>query len=197
MGCVQATEHTETQRATNHRDALRNIFLSAITLASMALKDALLAEYDHEMGTTRKLLERVPGDKLSWKPHQKSMTLGGLATHLGNIPNWAGSILNETSFDLTAAPQDVSERASRQDILDAFDAATARTRAWMDKSDAEYMGRWSLRRGEHEMFSMPRIAAFRSFVLNHLIHHRGQLSVYLRLNDIPVPSIYGPSADEG
>ena len=210
-GCLHATEDAETQRNTNHRNAQSNRSLGASvalwliclrvsaanTLATMALKEALLADYDHEVGTTRKLLERVPDDDLSWRPHEKSMTLGGLATHLGNIPNWAGSILNEASFDLAAAPPNLSERASRQDILDAFDAATRQTRGWMDKSDAEYMGRWSLRRGGHEMFSMPRIAAFRSFVLHHMIHHRGQLSVYLRLNDIPVPSIYGPSADEG
>ena len=161
------------------------------------MKDALLAEYDHEMATTRKLLERLPDERLSWKPHAKSMSLGGLATHLGNIPHWAGTILNEPSFDLAAAPPNLEEKTSRADILKAFDEATARTRAWMDRTDAEYQGPWALKRGEQEMFSMPRIAAFRSFVLSHIIHHRGQLSVYLRLNDIPVPAIYGPSADEG
>lgn len=188
---LHAAENDETQRRTNHRRAESN------TLARMALKDGLLAEYDHEVGTTRRLLDRLPDDKLGWKPHAKSMTLGGLATHLGNIPNWGGSILNESSFDLAGAPPDLTARASRQDILDAFDAAARQTRASIDKSDAELMGRWSLKRGDHEMFSMPRIAAFRTFVINHLIHHRGQLSVYLRLNDVPVPSIYGPSADEG
>ena len=163
----------------------------------MAIKDGLLGEYDHEMGTTRKLLERVPDAQLAWKPHEKSMTLGGLATHLANIPRWGGAILNEPSFDLAGAPPNLEARPSVAEILEHFDATTKQTRQWMDRSDAEYLARWSLTRGGQEMFSMPRITAFRSFVLSHSIHHRGQLSVYLRLNDIPVPAIYGPSADEG
>jgi uncharacterized damage-inducible protein DinB len=167
------------------------------TLNDMAIKDTLLAEYDHEMGTTRKLLDRLPDDKLAWRPHEKSMALGQLAGHLGNIQEWAGAILNESSFDVATVPPTPDTKTSRADVLDAFDSATRQARAWMDKSDAEYTAMWTLRRGDQEMFSMPRIAVFRSFILNHVIHHRGQLSVYLRLNDIPVPSIYGPSADEG
>jgi uncharacterized damage-inducible protein DinB len=163
----------------------------------MAIKDGLLADFDHEMGTTRKLLERLPDDKLVWKPHVKSMSLGGLATHLGNIPHWGGTILNEASFDLAAAPPHLQERTSRADILTAFDQVCAETRAWMDKTDAEYVAPWTLKRGGQEVFTVPRVAAFRSFVLHHIIHHRGQLSVYLRLNDVPVPAMYGPSADEG
>ena len=163
----------------------------------MSIKDGLLADFDHEMGTTRKLLERLPDDKLAWKPHVKSMSLGGLATHLGNIPHWARTILNEPSFDLATAPPNPEERTSRADIVAAFDQARAQTRAWMDKTDAEYVSPWTLRRGGQEVFTVPRVAAFRSFVLHHIIHHRGQLSVYLRLNDVPVPAIYGPSADEG
>ncbi len=163
----------------------------------MAVKDALLAEYDHEMGTTRRLLERIPDDRLAWKPHEKSMALGELASHLGNIPNWGGRILNDSSFDLAGAPSSQAPKTSRADILALFDDSTKNTRGLMDKSDADYMAPWSLKRGGQDMFSMPRIAAFRSFVLNHTIHHRGQLSVYLRLNEIPVPPIYGPTADEG
>jgi uncharacterized damage-inducible protein DinB len=163
----------------------------------MAIKDGLLAEYDHEMGTTRKLLDRLPDDKLAWRPHAKSMSLGGLATHLSNLPNWGGTILNERTFDLADAPPNLEEKTSRADILAAFDASSARTRAWLDKTDAELLVPWSLRRGGREVFTLPRVAAFRTFVLYHVVHHRGQLSVYLRLNDIPVPAIYGPSADEG
>ncbi|MBI4484435.1 MAG: DinB family protein [Acidobacteria bacterium] len=163
----------------------------------MAIRDALLAEYDHEMGTTRRLLERVPEDKLAWKPHPKSMSLAGLATHLANLPDWGNTILNEPFFDLAAAPPNVQELTSRAAILNLFDERTKRTRAWMDKSDAEYMAMWTLKRGGQEMFSLPRVAAFKSFVVNHIIHHRGQMSVYLRLNDVPVPAIYGPTADEG
>jgi uncharacterized damage-inducible protein DinB len=162
----------------------------------MSIKDGLLADYDHEMGTTRRLLERLPDDRLSWKPHPRSMTLGGLATHLSTIPQWAGTILNEASFDLAGAPPNVGEKTSRADILAAFDDVCRQTRAWMDKTDAEYQSPWTLKRGGQQVFSVPRVAAFRSFVLHHMIHHRGQLSLYLRLNDVPVPAIYGPSADE-
>jgi uncharacterized damage-inducible protein DinB len=163
----------------------------------MAIKDGLLAEYDHEMGTTRRLLERIPEDKLSWKPHDKSMSLGDLSTHLSTIPNWAGNILNDSSFDFADAPPNLTAKTSRSAVLEQFDAAAKQTRAWLDKSDAEYAARWSLKRDGQELFSMPRVIAFRSFVLNHMIHHRGQLSVYLRLTNVPVPAIYGPSADEG
>jgi uncharacterized damage-inducible protein DinB len=163
----------------------------------MAIKDGLLFEFDHEMGTTRKLLGRVPEDKLAWKPHVKSMSLGELATHLSDIPNWGSRILNETFFDLASAPPNLSESASRADVLDRFDEATKQARTALNKSDPELTAMWALKRGGQEMFAMPRVAAFRSFVLSHMIHHRGQLSVYLRLNDVPLPSIYGPTADEG
>jgi uncharacterized damage-inducible protein DinB len=163
----------------------------------MPIKDGLLVEFDHEMATTRKLLERVPEEKLGWKPHAKSMSLGGLATHLANLPRWGGTILNESFFDLAASPPNLQEKTSRAEILAAFDEDTKQARASLDKTDAELMAPWVLRRGAHEIFSLPRMAAFRTFVLYHIVHHRGQLSVYLRLNDVPVPAIYGPSADEG
>jgi len=163
----------------------------------MAIKDGLLAEYDHEMGTTRKLLERLPDDKLAWKPHEKSMSLGGLATHVSNLANWGGAILTQLSFDLADAPPNLEEKSSRADILAGFDASSMRTRGLLDKSDAELLAPWSLKRGGQEVFTLPRVAAFRTFVLYHVVHHRGQLSVYLRLNNVPVPAIYGPSADEG
>jgi len=163
----------------------------------MALKDAVLAEYDHEMATTRKLLDRLPDDKLSWKPHEKSMSLGGLATHLGQIPHWTDTILNQPSFELDGAALHIDAKTSRAEILTAFDAVVQSARTCLDKSDAEYLAMWSLTRGGREMFSMPRVAALRTFVLYHIVHHRGQLSVYLRLNGVPVPAIYGPTADEG
>jgi uncharacterized damage-inducible protein DinB len=125
------------------------------------------------------------------------MSLGGLATHLSQIPSWGGTILNDPSFDLAGAPPNAAEQTSRAAILASFDDTRARTRAWMDKTDGEYNSLWTLKRGEQQVFSVPRVAAFRNFVLHHIIHHRGQLSVYLRLNDVPVPAIYGPSADEG
>jgi uncharacterized damage-inducible protein DinB len=163
-------------------------------------RDALLAEFDHEIATTRKLLERLPENEtgLAWLPHAKSMTLGALGTHISNILTWSGRILDEACFDL-AAPLGAPDPpyTSRHAMLQHFTGATGAARKAMDKSDAEYAAMWTLKRNGQEVFSMPRIAVFRSFVLSHLIHHRGQLSVYLRLNDIPVPAIYGPSADEG
>jgi uncharacterized damage-inducible protein DinB len=161
------------------------------------VRDTLLVEFDHEMGTTRRLLERVPDERLSWRPHQKSMSLGGLATHMASLPSWGTFILNHPGVDLAEVPPNQHERTTGREILALFEETTAAARGAMDKSDAEYAAMWTLRRGSQEIFSMPRSGAFRSFVLNHIIHHRGQLSVYLRLNDIPVPAIYGPTADEG
>jgi uncharacterized damage-inducible protein DinB len=163
----------------------------------MALKDTLLAEFDHEMGTTRRLLERIPDAQIAWKPHDKSMSLGGLATHLSNLPNWGTTILTDASYDLAAGPPHLTAGDSRADVLRNFDTAVAQTRLALDRTDAELGAQWKLTRGDQEMFSMPRAVAFRSFVLYHIVHHRGQLSVYLRLTGVPVPSIYGPSADEG
>jgi uncharacterized damage-inducible protein DinB len=161
------------------------------------IKDTILAEFDHEVATTRKLLERVPEDRLAWKPHERSMSFGGLAQHVANLPTWTDTILDGTSFDLSAAPPNLPEPQSRAEILTRFERSAAAARRLLDRTDAEYAALWTLRRNGQEMFTLPRLAAYRAFVMNHLIHHRGQLSVYLRLNDVPVPSIYGPTADEG
>jgi uncharacterized damage-inducible protein DinB len=163
----------------------------------VALKDAILAEYDHEMAATRKVLERIPGDRLTWKPHDKSRTLGALGLHVASLPNWGELILERFSVDLVNAPPVGGEPESKAAILSRFDEARARTRRLLDKTDAELAAMWSLRREGQEMFSLPKSAAFRTFVLSHIVHHRGQLSVYLRLNDVAVPALYGPSADEG
>src|SRR5215218_6444026 len=162
----------------------------------MALKDGLLAEFDHETGTTRKLLERLPDDRLAWKPHDKSMSMGALATHLSNLPHWGMVILNDAGFDLAEAPPNLEPRTSRGDILASFDDAVSEARRSLAKTDAELTAPWSLKRSGQQLFTMPRSTAFRTFVLYHLVHHRGQLSVYLRLNDIAIPAIYGPTADE-
>jgi uncharacterized damage-inducible protein DinB len=163
----------------------------------MPLVDALLPEFDHEMTTTRKLLERLPEDKFAWKPHAKSMSLGGLATHLATLPWWGEMTLAQSEFD-TAGVAAPAEAASRSDVLTMFDDHVAKARAALvARSDAELMAMWSLKRAGQTIFSMPKAAVWRSFVVSHLVHHRGQLSVYLRLLDVPLPSIYGPSADEG
>lgn len=161
------------------------------------LSKALLPEFDHEMQTTRRTLERVPEDKLTWKPHQKSMTLGQLATHLATLNHWGEAILGTESFDVSTAPPN-PELKSRSEILAAFDTNTANARkAIAAATDGELLKPWSLVSAGKTIFSLPRVATLRSFILSHGIHHRGQLSVYLRLNNVPVPSIYGPSADEG
>src|SRR5579862_9703522 len=120
----------------------------------MSLKDGLLAEYDHEMGTTRRLLERVPDDRLGWKPHEKSMALGELASHLGNIPHWGSAILKDAFFDLTEAPPNRAPQTSRAGVLSLFDSATSETRQLMDRSDAEYVAKWTLKRGSQVVFVM-------------------------------------------
>lgn len=164
---------------------------------SKNMSQAILPEFDHEMENTRKSLERVPEDKFSFKPHTKSMTLGALATHLATINHWAEAILGLDTFDVSTAPPN-PELKSRAEVLAAFDknAATAR-KAIADATDAHLLKPWTLTAGSKTVLTMPRVAVVRSFLLNHIIHHRAQLGVYLRLNDVPVPSIYGPSADEG
>jgi uncharacterized damage-inducible protein DinB len=162
----------------------------------MPIVDALLPEFDHEMTTTRKLLERVPEEKFDWKPHVKSSSLGDLATHIANIANWGEVTLNRSEIDLAGGGR--AQRAtSRADLLATFDKNVAATRAALAaKSDPEFMAPWSLKNGTQTFFTMPKAAVWRSFVMNHIIHHRAQLSVYLRLHDVPLPSMYGPSADE-
>jgi uncharacterized damage-inducible protein DinB len=163
------------------------------------ITDSLLPEFDHEMGTTRRLLDRVPEAEFAWKPHDKSMSLGELSAHLSNLCEWANIILSATSFDMASASTDRRSRmpTSRAALLATFDNKVAVARASLaSKTDAELTVPWTLKSGTQEIFTLPRISAIRSFVMNHTIHHRGQLSVYLRLKDVPLPSIYGPTADE-
>jgi len=163
----------------------------------MPLVDALLPEFDHEMTVTRKLLERVPDDRLDWKPHQKSYSLGQLAQHVATIPMWGSVTLDQAELDTGTTPQ-LEPLKTRADILALFDGNVARTRASLvGKGDAELMAPWALKRDGHLIFSMPKASVWRSFVMSHLIHHRAQLGVYLRMHDVPLPSMYGPSADEG
>jgi uncharacterized damage-inducible protein DinB len=166
----------------------------------MAIKDALLPEYDHEMGSTRRVIERVPEADFAWKPHEKSMSMGQLSGHLANIPKWCTFILEKTVLDLDELGPDARTREPRStaSLLAEFDARTSEARGSLaQRSDAELLCPWTLKKGGHEIFTLPRISAIRSFVMNHTIHHRGQLTVYLRLRDIPVPAVYGPTADEG
>jgi uncharacterized damage-inducible protein DinB len=166
----------------------------------MGLSESLLPEFDNEMANTRKTLERVPYDKFDWKPHPKSAAMGGLATHLSNIPTWVGYTIDQDSLDLAPGGQPLPPAEpikSQAELLAVFDANAAKARAAIvGASDADLFNHWTLMSNGKALLTMPKIAVLRSFVMNHLIHHRAQLGVYLRLNDIPVPSIYGPSADE-
>lgn len=165
----------------------------------MGIADTLLPEYDHELATTRRLLERVPESEFDWKPHPKSMSLGQLAGHVANIPFWCSATMSAPFYDLAAGDKEakLDAPASREVLLKEFDEKVKHARASLAKAtDAEMTAPWALKHGDHEIFSMPRIAAVRSYVMNHLIHHRGQLSVYLRLKDVPLPPMYGPTADE-
>lgn len=165
----------------------------------MRLSETLLPELDQEMATTRRLLERVPDDHAGWKPHDKSMSLSRLATHVAELPGFAAAILGGTEFDLMSRTSGYTPKTldKHQEMLDLFDSNVQSARTAIEGADNEaLMQPWSLRRGEHVIFTLPRIAALRAMFFSHIIHHRGQLSVYLRLRDVPVPSIYGPSADE-
>jgi uncharacterized damage-inducible protein DinB len=163
----------------------------------MPFVDTLLPEFDHEVSITRKLLERVPDDRFAWKPHAKSYAIGQLAQHLATIPWWGTMTLSEDGIDLVQFPP-LAPLPTAADVLSLFERNVASSRAALvGKSDAELKAQWSLKRDGHVIFSMPKHAVWRSFVVSHMIHHRAQLGVYLRLLDIPVPSSYGPSADEG
>jgi uncharacterized damage-inducible protein DinB len=165
----------------------------------MSIAESLIPEFNNEMKTTRSLLERVPEDKADWKPHQKSMSLGKLSIHLATLPSLAIRALNATEMDMNPPGGPAFVPPSFESLgrtLELFDKNEADVReALSNASDAELMTEWSLKNGGATIFAMPRVAVLRSIVMNHIIHHRGQLSVYLRLLDVPLPSIYGPSAD--
>jgi uncharacterized damage-inducible protein DinB len=167
----------------------------------MTYAETILPEFNQEMASTRKVLERVPEDKLDWRPHPKSNTIGWNANHLADMPGWVVNTLSATSLDI--APVGVPgyqmpKITSRKEILAKFDknVAEARLAIAAAKDDAVDVG-WSLLKGGQTLFTMPRRAVIRSFVINHIIHHRAVLCVYLRLNDVAVPGMYGPSGDEG
>ena len=168
---------------------------------SMMISQSLLPEFDIEMANARKTLERVPEGKPDFRPHPKSMTLARLAGHVAEIPMWAVMTLGQTELDLNplgAPPSKAFEMTSRAEALARFDEQLKAARAALAAvTDEAMMQTWTLKSGGQTILAMPRVAVMRSFVMNHLIHHRAQLGVYLRMNDVPVPSIYGPSADEG
>ncbi|HWD00552.1 MAG TPA: DinB family protein [Candidatus Sulfopaludibacter sp.] len=166
----------------------------------MRISDALLPEFDQEYANTRKVLERCPEEKFDWRPHPKSWTMAELATHLANMPSWAVETLTKSELDFAPAGQEPYREkaiATSSELLAKFDRNVTAARAALAAAENEtFLGNWSLLAGGQVIFTMPRIAVIRSFVMNHNVHHRAQLGVYLRLNDIAVPQLYGPTADE-
>jgi uncharacterized damage-inducible protein DinB len=166
----------------------------------MKISESILPEFDQEMANTRKVLERVPEGKDDWKPHAKSSTLSALAAHIANMPDWAGLTMQSDSFDYAppgAPPYETPKFGSNKALLAAFDKSVAEARSALAAADdSKMLGPWTLMAGGKALMTMPRVAVIRTFVMNHTIHHRAQLGVYLRLNDIPLPQLYGPTADE-
>jgi uncharacterized damage-inducible protein DinB len=162
----------------------------------MSIAQMLLPEFDQEMANTRKMLERVPDGKFDYKPHEKSMTLGRLSAHVAEVPSWVSGMLRQERLDFTGEEKPFSP-ATRQELLDAFDKFVVEARAALAAASDEDLAKiWTLSYKGKQMFSMPRTVVLRSMVMNHLIHHRAQLGVYLRLNSVEIPGMYGPSADE-
>lgn len=161
---------------------------------SMSISETFLPEFDQEMATTRRLLERVPSDKATWKPHEKSFSMAHLAQLVARMPGWITQILGNTSLDLSRSVPYSNE--ATETLLAEFDRNVKDARAALaSTADPDFAVSWALRMGDRELMRLPRVAVVRQ-TINHLVHHRGQLTVYLRLVDVPLPSIYGPTADE-
>jgi uncharacterized damage-inducible protein DinB len=161
------------------------------------LNQSIIAELKQEAIQTKKILEKVPFDQWQWKPHQKSMALGRLASHVAELPKWITMSINTDELDFSKRGYKANVFESREQLLQQLDENVQEALSTLEKtSDAQLQENWTLRNGEHVIFTLPKKAVIRSMAMNHMIHHRGQLSVFLRLLDIPVPGMYGPSADE-
>ena len=172
--------------------------MSSTGVSSNNIASALIAEMQQEAGVTRTCLERVPADKFDWKPHEKSMTFGALASHIAEMFGWTPPTMEKAELDFAQMDYKPFEPKTNEELLKFFDKNVAEAiETLKNSSDERFMETWTMKNGEKTYFTLPKIAVMRGFVMSHIIHHRGQLSVYLRLNDIAVPSIYGPSADEG
>ena len=162
----------------------------------MPLKDSFIAELRHESQNTRKMLGVVPEDKYGWKPHDKSMTMGRLASHIADLPAWVNRFADGSDFDFVTSPLPRLTYENKAQLLEVFDKTLQQALDALDKMTDEFLReKFVLKRGGHAIFDLPRSILVRNMVCSHIIHHRGQLSVYLRLLDVPVPGMYGPSAD--
>lgn len=164
----------------------------------MNLNEPLIAEMEQESIATRKTLERVPEDKFGWKPHEKSMSLGALAAHVAEIATWTGASINKDELDFSKEEYKPFVPKTTAELVEFYDKNQAEAIKVLKENatNENLMKMWSLKNGETTYLTMPKIAVMRGFVLSHLIHHRAQLGVYLRMLDVPLPSTYGPSADE-
>ena len=161
------------------------------------IRQGMIREIEHEGSQTKRILERIPFGNFNWKPHDKSKAIGALALHVAQTPEWTSRILEAEDFDVQTFKREVPAINSADDLVKLSDANIRKAVEDLQKaSDEDMMKIWTLRRGEQVVFSLPRAAAIRAMSMNHLVHHRGQLTVYLRLLNIPVPGLYGPSADE-
>lgn len=164
----------------------------------MSLNESILGELQYETKVTRTMLERVPEDKLTWKPHEKSMSLGQLSSHIAEIPGWTVYTIEDDELDFAKSNYKPIEITSRDQLLKLFDDNVVKAVDSLKKAtDETLMANWKMRSGAQIFFDMPRTQVLRGFILNHGVHHRGQLSVYLRLNNVSLPPVYGPTADEG
>ena len=172
--------------------------MSTTAAATNNIATSLIAELEHEAKTTRAVLERVPADKFDWKPHDKSMSFGQLASHVAEMHGWTKPTVEQPELDFAKMDYKPFQPKTTDELVQHFEKNYNEAIASLEgASDEIWFEPWALRNGEQVYFTMPKVVVMRSMVLNHIVHHRGQLSVYLRLNDIPVPSMYGPSADEG
>ncbi len=163
----------------------------------MSLNKSLIAELQNEAANTRKMLERVPVDKNDWKPHKKSMELGRLARHVADLPSWITVTLTTDELDFAKFEYKPHMAATNEELVSILDTMVQKaTETLENASEEEFNKMWTLRNGDHVILTLPKKAVLRSFALSHMYHHRGQLSVYLRLLDVPVPGMYGPSADD-
>jgi len=161
------------------------------------LNQILIPEFTQEAGSTKRMLKKVPFDSYDWQPHGKSMALGKLADHVANTPKWATLILTTDEYDFTTGLYKETRATADHSAVDMFETNYQKALETLQQAtDEALMTKWTLRGGDHVFFTLPRLAAIRTLAMNHLVHHRGQLSVYLRLLDVPVPGMYGPSADE-
>ena len=171
---------------------------SSTAVATNYISSALIAEIEHEATTTRTCFERIPAEKFDWKPHEKSMAFWALASHVAEMFGWTPATMEQAELDFSKMDYKPFDPKTSEELVEFLDKNVAEAVTTLkNSSDERFMENWTMRNGETVYFTMPKVAVMRSFVMNHIIHHRGQLSVYLRLNDIAVPAIYGPSADEG